>query len=164
MEISESEKKLWLEGDDGLTPYLRMQDRGMPKGKVEQIAWLLLNGSGCGFCKVCRDNPCNIKDGEKCSNNIANYIRKTVLVESEKLSAKLQADNGGGWIACEDRLPEEKTNPVTQDFYEYQVTFQCEYAKDVRHYKFGNGHWWNGPDIMDEYVTAWRVPIEPYCH
>lgn len=82
----------------------------------------------------------------------------------EALSAKLQADNGGGWIACEDRLPEEKTNPVTQDFYEYQVTFQCEYAKDVRHYKFGNGHWWNGPDIMDEYVTAWRVPIEPYCH
>ena len=27
-----------------------------------------------------------------------------------------------GWIPVEERLPEEKTNPVTQDFYEYQVT------------------------------------------
>lgn len=68
----------------------------------------------------------------------------------------------GGWILCSERLPEEKINPVTKDFYEYQVTFQSEDVTDVRHYKFGNGHWWNGPGIMDEYITAWREPLEAY--
>lgn len=68
----------------------------------------------------------------------------------------------GGWIPCSERLPEEKINPVTKDFYEYQVTFQSEDVTDVRHYKFGNGHWWNGPGIMDEYVTAWSEPLEAY--
>lgn len=77
------EEKLWLDGDDGIKPYLRMKESGMPQGKVEQIAWLLLNGSGCGFCKVCRDKPCGIKDGEKCTNNIANYIRYIVKEENK---------------------------------------------------------------------------------
>lgn len=78
-----NEKNCWLKGDDGLTPFLRLKDKGMPKDKIKQIAWLLLNGSGCGFCKVCRDNPCDIKDGEGCTNNIANYIRKIVLEETK---------------------------------------------------------------------------------
>lgn len=74
MKMTEYEKHLWLDGDRGLKPYLRLKDKGMPSGKIEQIAWLLLNGSGCGFCKVCRDKPCNIKDGEGCTENIARYI------------------------------------------------------------------------------------------
>lgn len=73
-----------------------------------------------------------------------------------------EAHDNGGWIPCEDRLPEEKTNPITKDFYEYQVTFQSEDVSDVRHYKFGNGHWWNFGANMDEYVTAWRPNLEPY--
>lgn len=81
--MDESEKKLWLDGDDGLKPFLRLKNKGMPKGKVEQIAWLLLNGSGCGFCKICRDEPCNMKDGESCTVNIANYIRKIVKEEQQ---------------------------------------------------------------------------------
>lgn len=81
--MTESEKHLWLDGDDGIKPYLRLKDKGIPKNKVEQIAWLLLNGSGCGFCKACRDKPCDIKDGEYCTENIANYIRKIVLEEHE---------------------------------------------------------------------------------
>lgn len=79
--IQEPEKGIWLDGDNGLKPYLRMKDRGMPHGKINQIAWLLLNGSGCGFCEVCRDEPCNIKDGEKCTTNIADYIRECVRNE-----------------------------------------------------------------------------------
>ncbi len=67
-----------------------------------------------------------------------------------------------GWIPCSERLPEEKINPITSDFYEYQVTYQSEDVIDVRHYKFGRGHWWNGPGIMDENVTAWREPLEAY--
>ncbi len=46
----------------------------------------------------------------------------------------------GGWIPYSERLPEEKMNPVTKDFYEYQVTFRSEDVTDVRRYKFGNGH------------------------
>lgn len=69
-----------------------------------------------------------------------------------------------GWIPCSDgkNLPEEKINPITDDFYEYQVTFQLGDVSDIRHYKFGNGHWWNAGQIMDRYVTAWRVPLEAY--
>ena len=68
----------------------------------------------------------------------------------------------GGWIPCSERLPEEKINPVTNDFYEYQVTFKSGKVTDVRHYKFGRGHWWNCGQNMDKYVTAWREPLEAY--
>lgn len=68
----------------------------------------------------------------------------------------------GGWIPCSERLPEEKINPVTNDFYEYQVTFKSDKVTDVRHYKFGRGHWWNCGQNMDKYVTAWREPLEAY--
>lgn len=80
-EMSTGELETYLNGDNGLKPYLRMKERGMPRGKVNQIAWLLLQGAGCGFCKVCREKPCNIKDGEKCTANIANYIRECVHEE-----------------------------------------------------------------------------------
>lgn len=77
---------------------------------------------------------------------------------------RLPEDCGGGWIYCGDgnNLPEEKINPITKDFCEYQVTFKSEDVTDIRHYKFGKGHWWNGPGIMDEYVIAWRQNIDPY--
>lgn len=67
-----------------------------------------------------------------------------------------------GWIPVGDRLPEEKVNPASRDFYEYQVTAKFGNVKDVRHYKYGNGHWWHGPGIVDKYVTAWREIPEPY--
>ena len=82
--MNEGDLHLYLEGDNGLKPYLRMKDRGMPKDPISQIAWLLLQGGSCGFCKVCRKQPCNIKDGEKCTQNIADYIRECVHVEDNK--------------------------------------------------------------------------------
>lgn len=82
--MDEFEKELWLSGDEGLKPYLRRKNKGMPKGKVEQIAWLLSNGSLCGFCKTCRDEPCHIKEGESCTENIADYIRKIVKEEQQQ--------------------------------------------------------------------------------
>ena len=69
------------------------------------------------------------------------------------------------WIPCSERLPEERINPITQDYYEYQCTYCSGLHKsivDVRHYKFGDGHWWHGAGIMDDYVTAWRELPEPY--
>lgn len=66
------------------------------------------------------------------------------------------------WIPCSKRLPEEKINPITQDFYEYQCTFKNKDVYDVRTYKFGKSHWWHGLSIMDNYVIAWRESPEPY--
>ena len=68
-----------------------------------------------------------------------------------------------GWIPVDEQMPEEKINPITSDYYEYQVTARFGGDTDVRHYKFGNGHWWNGPGIVDKYVIAWRPLPEPYC-
>ena len=66
------------------------------------------------------------------------------------------------WIPTAERLPEERINPITEDFYEYQCTYQGYGVEDVRHYKFGRGHWWHGSGIMDDCVTAWRENPEPY--
>lgn len=92
--MTEAERNLYLDGDNGLKPYLRMEGKGMPQNKIRQIAWLLLNGGGCGFCKICRDEPCGIKDGESCTSNIANYIKHIVLeeVKNEYDKPKTNAD------------------------------------------------------------------------
>ena len=66
------------------------------------------------------------------------------------------------WIPVSERLPEEKINPITEDFYEYQCTYHAYGIYDVRSYKFGDGHWWHGPGIMDDSVIAWRPLPEPY--
>lgn len=66
------------------------------------------------------------------------------------------------WIPVSEYLPEETMNPVTNDFYIYPVTFKNGDITDVRYYKFGNGHWWHGPQVMDDKVTAWMPLPEPY--
>lgn len=83
--MDKNEQCFWMEDDRDLRPYLKMKEQGMPKNRINQIAWLLLQGSGCGFCKTIREKPCNIKDGESCTKNIADYIRQCVHEEeSEK--------------------------------------------------------------------------------
>lgn len=69
----------------------------------------------------------------------------------------------GEWIPVEERLPEEKVNPVTNDYYAYPVTVNISGTVDVRYYGFGNGHWWNNsPFPADEYVVAWMDRPEPW--
>lgn len=119
-----SEKKIWLDRDDGLAPYLRLKDKGMPKDKLKQIEWLLLNGSGCGFCKVCRDNPCNIKDGESCTTNIANYIRDIVLEENEQEIRNKAIDDFAELL--KGNLIRKYANAnLTQQYVALQVTDWC---------------------------------------
>lgn len=71
-----------------------------------------------------------------------------------------------GWISVKDRLPDEKINKYTHDFQEVICTY-CFYIKpglavnDVRVYKFGNGHFWHGLQIMDNVVTHWMPLPEP---
>lgn len=81
------------------------------------------------------------------------------LLEAEDIIRRHMND---GWIPVDEQMPEEKINPITSDYYEYQVTARFGGDTDVRHYKFGNGHWWNGPGIVDKYVIAWRPLPDPY--
>ena len=66
------------------------------------------------------------------------------------------------WIPCSERLPDKDVNPVTRDYYEYPVTIKIDGVADVRYYKFGKGHWWNGPECMDKCVIAWKERPEPW--
>lgn len=91
-----------------------------------------------------------------------NIINAHISRENDPEITRSSRDTVDGWIPVEVRLPEEKANPVSQDFYEYQVTAKFGNVKDVRHYKYGNGHWWHGPGIVDKYVIAWRPLPEPY--
>lgn len=89
----------------------------------------------------------------------------------EALSAKLAAANmerseayfGGGWIACEDRLPEEPfgclvtvidTNPMTLEDFENILPYHVGY----------DGNRWNNSDgeQIPFDVVAWQPLPEPY--
>ena len=62
-----------------------------------------------------------------------------------------------GWIPVKEQLPEEKLNKVS-----YQVTVNFGFGTDVRILNFKDGHWWCGPEILDQYVIAWRPFPEPH--
>lgn len=97
----------------------------------------------------------------------AEYLSKAADT-IEALSEKLQAanmNNGGGWILCEDRLPEDKINVLVWFEYfrygEYNRLFQTIGIS----YTF-NGEWsgfingssgWNQLSIL-----AWQPLPEPY--
>lgn len=104
-------------------------------GDIKKVIRKHMNDTKCGDCSRRKWYQKGFEDGKKSKDN---------------------------WIPVEECLPEEKTNPVTQDFYDYQVTAKFQDIEDIRHYKFGNGHWWHGPGIVDQYVVAWRPLPAPY--
>lgn len=86
----------------------------------------------------------------------------------EALSAKLQAanmENGGGWISCEDRLPEDGVDVLVWFEYfrygEYNRLFETTGIS----YTF-NGEWSgfvNGSSGWSQLnILAWRPLPEPY--
>lgn len=103
--------------------------KGKPKNKIDCIAWLLLNVFGCDFCKTCRDKPCKIKDGECCTDNIAKYIRETVIKEADVVPRSEYEDLEFQFkeldIEC-DRLEKVET-----DFYEAVKQVKREVAKKL---------------------------------
>lgn len=61
------------------------------------------------------------------------------------------------WTYVEEALPKTMINEHTKDYQEYICL--CDFGVngfDVRTYKFGDGHFWNGGGIVDQYVTAWQ--------
>jgi len=77
---------------------------GKPKNKIDCIAWLLLNVFGCKFCETCRDKPCNIKDGELCADNIANYIREAVKEENKPTADVVEVRHGKWQVYLDGNL------------------------------------------------------------
>lgn len=119
-----------------------------PKNKIDCIAWLLLNVFGCKFCETCRDKPCNIKHGEPCTNNIANYIREAVKEEAGYRKSE--------WISIEERLPESDTNVLV-------VTASGSFKiARVNIYKNGTLVLWATNDGLGERaITHWMPLPEP---
>lgn len=99
----------------------------------------------------------NDKPRETQDEDIKNFNR-----DIEFLRDFIRQHMNYGWIPVEERLPEERINPMTNDFYEYQVTAKFGEYIDIRHYKFGRGHWWHGPSIVDKYIIAWCPLPDPY--
>lgn len=64
------------------------------------------------------------------------------------------------WIPVTERLPEEKISPMTLDYQAYPCVFRADEEREVRYYKFGRGHFWDGPGYVDEYITHWAEPME----
>ena len=84
------------------------------------------------------------------------------IYKAQKIVQEVAEEYKGGWIPCSERLPEEKINPITKDYYVYPVTYRNENIEDVRYYSYGNGHWHHCLQIMDDFVVAWQPLPEPY--
>lgn len=84
---------------------------------------------------------------------IREYESETVVLLDD-VEEILEKHMNDGWISVKERLPEGEVNPITQDYYGYQVTAKFGETTDIRTYQFGNGHWWHGAGIMDDYVIA----------
>ena len=117
--------------------------------------------------KIIKNIPVNedddFLDGEECYEDGRTQGRFEELLWCRDIICSHKDEmNNDGWIPVEERLPEEKINPITKDFYVYPVTFESGGVRDIRYYPFGMGHWWKATEIMDEYVKAWMPIPEPY--
>jgi hypothetical protein len=85
------------------------------------------------------------------------YGKPTIGFEDGKrvLNWIEQAPTVGGWISVKDRMPEERENPYTKDYQEVLCVLSTRFGSDVRVYKFGKGHFWNGPKEIDRFISHW---------
>ena len=106
------------------------------------------------FCKYARGGCKHLDNDDKdCMECVVENAIEIVKQEAEQYN--------NGWIPVSERLPEERINPVTHDYYQYPVMFESDGVEDIKYYYFGNGHWRYGLQIMDCYVTHW-MNIKPY--
>lgn len=110
-------------------------------------------------CPVHFGNGCCPKDEDE-------YCKEFCWSQSEVEEAvRLMLDDNklARWIPVDERLPEEKINPITQDSYVYPVTVAFGDLVDIRYYSFCRGHWYNhGQEELDRLVVAWQERPEPY--
>lgn len=93
-----------------------------------------------------------------------------MIWSSDAIDAVRKIPESDGWISVKDRLPEERINPLTQDFQ--NVICFCDFGgepkrTDIRVYGFGKRAWenkphfWHGQQIMDGVITHWMPLPEP---
>ena len=90
----------------------------------------------------------------------------------ESLSAKLQAanmDNGGGWIACDDRFPDDMEDVLV--FYKANIDCGTHDGEEIHNfgigYYFSHGNKWSIVTLVKtknntQKVIAWQPLPEPY--
>ena len=148
---------------EGVEPTHGEDDIGIRSGHLDDYLAVALIG------KMLENGEMEIKIQEKSKPYLAKLLHLEAP-DSRAYSAEMPANNateaGGqsGWIPADGkhRLPEEKENPITRDFYTYPVTVEICGQRDIRYYAYGRGHWWHGPGHMDHYVKAWMDIQGPY--
>lgn len=102
------------------------------------------------------DRPYVIAQAEhiaiKALQEIQQY-RAIGTVKECKAAAEKQKYHGGGWIPCEDRMPEESLNSVIG---------WDKYRKRSCLVQYWGGRWILGNDIDSVNIVAWQPLPEPY--
>ena len=82
------------------------------------------------------------------------------VIESLQLKVERLRDERR-WVSVNKRLPRMRINPLTKDYDD--VICLCKFGDDmdVRMYKFGGAHFYNGVMCVDEYVTHWMYKPQP---
>lgn len=83
----------------------------------------------------------------------------------EALSAKMQAanmENGGGWIACEDRLPGKYCHCLVTRRNDYEDGFDTDVKEDVWIELEGVWDWQSKHEGLIDNIIAWQPLPEPY--
>lgn len=69
---------------------------------------------------------------------------------------QLAEEYNGGWIPCNERLPEAGQTVLVQDFEDYYEVCNCETKQGVK--GFSSGDWWAS---ANNYI-AWQPLPAPY--
>ena len=88
---------------------------------------------------------------ERIDKEIPVYTGKTKEIVQE-----VAEEYKDGWISCSDRLPEDGTTILVQDFEEYYEVCNCETRNGVK--GFSSGDWWSS---ANNYI-AWQPLPQPY--
>ena len=78
------------------------------------------------------------------------------IYKSTEIVKEVAEEYNGGWIPCSERLPEDGTTVLVQDFEEYYEVSICETRNGVK--GFSSGDWWTS---ANNYI-AWQPLPEPY--
>ena len=66
------------------------------------------------------------------------------------------------WHKLTEKLPENKVDAFGVPLEYFCIIYSQRHGKrSIRAYRFWDGHFWNGPGIMDNNILAWMERPEP---
>ena len=98
-----------------------------------------------------------LEEQAKESRELCKECASEAVLEQQAEIKRLKAEQPK-WVSVSERLPEENISPITHDYTE--VVCYTTFG-DVRVYKFGEGHFFKGPGVMDHLVTHWQYLPKP---